>query len=119
VDIDNRCCSIIIENVQGTYQRQVLEFVEVEKATAFIDEINQYQLGCYINSYKAVWSILSFPIHKRHPAVVHLAVHHEKGQHVYFTTENAGVRELSPSQTSLTAFFTLCMNDIVFDDDRI
>ena len=40
-----------------------------------IDEIVQYQAGRYISSNEAVWRILSFPIHERSPAVVHLAVH--------------------------------------------
>ncbi|GFU99553.1 ATP-dependent DNA helicase PIF1 [Trichonephila clavipes] len=53
-----------------------------------LDEINQYQLGRYISSSEAVLRILSFPIHERHPTVVHLAVHLENGQRVYFTADN-------------------------------
>ena len=49
-----------------------------------IDEIVQYQAGRYISSNEAVWQILSFPIHERSPAVVHLAVHLQNGQRVYF-----------------------------------
>lgn len=63
----------------------------VENPTGSIDEINPYQLGRYISSNEAVWHILSFPIHELHPTVVHLAVHLENGQRVYFTAEN--VRE--------------------------
>lgn len=49
------------------------------------DDISQYQMGRYISSNKAVWRILSFPIHERDPIVVRLAVHLENGQRVYFT----------------------------------
>ncbi|GBP88777.1 Proton-coupled amino acid transporter-like protein CG1139 [Eumeta japonica] len=61
---------------------------ELGNVTAPLDEINQYQLGRYISSNEAVWRILSFPIHERHPTVVHLAVHLENGQRVYFTADN-------------------------------
>ncbi|GFV99038.1 ATP-dependent DNA helicase [Trichonephila clavipes] len=60
----------------------------VGNVTAPLDEINQYQLGRYISSNEAVWRILSFPIHERHPTVIHLAVHLENGQRVYFTADN-------------------------------
>ncbi|EFN71667.1 hypothetical protein EAG_00462, partial [Camponotus floridanus] len=52
------------------------------------DEISTYQMGRYVSSNEAVWRIFSFPIHERHPTVVHLAVHLENGQRVYFTAEN-------------------------------
>lgn len=48
-----------------------------------IDEITQYQMGRYVSSNEAIWRIFSFPIHERHPTVVHLAVHLENGQRVY------------------------------------
>lgn len=84
----------------------------VGNATASINEIDQYQLGRYISSNEAVWRILSFPIHERHPTVVHLAVHLENGQRVYFTTENARTRALSSPPTILTAFFLLCGDEM-------
>ena len=83
----------------------------VENATAPVNEVDQYQLGRYVSSNEAVWRILSFPIHERHPTVVHLAVHLENGQRVYFTTENARERMLSPPSTTLTAFFSLCRDN--------
>jgi hypothetical protein len=75
------------------------------------DEIVQYQAGRYISSNEAVWRILSFPIHERSPAVVHLAVHLQNGQRVYFTETNVQQRVLNPPDTTLTAFFSLCKND--------
>ncbi|XP_017494025.1 PREDICTED: uncharacterized protein LOC108382138 [Rhagoletis zephyria] len=60
----------------------------VGNMAAQLDEINQYQLGRYISSNEAVWRILSFSIHERHPTVVHLVVHLENGQRVYFTADN-------------------------------
>ena len=53
-----------------------------------INEVVQYQAGRYINSNEAVWRILSFPIHERSPAVLHLAKHLQNGQCVYFSESN-------------------------------
>ncbi|UYV63668.1 hypothetical protein LAZ67_2005272 [Cordylochernes scorpioides] len=62
-----------------------------------LDEVTQFQSGRYISSAEAVWRILGFSIHERSPPIVHLAVHLENGQRVYFTTANAendtGVRK--------------------------
>ncbi|UYV63010.1 hypothetical protein LAZ67_2002837, partial [Cordylochernes scorpioides] len=75
------------------------------------DEISQYLLGRYISSNEAVWRILSFPIHERHPNVVHLSVHLENGHRVYFTNANARTVEAALPNTTLTAFFRLCQQD--------
>ena len=53
------------------------------------NEVDTYQRGRYICSNEAVWRILGFQIHERHPTVVHLSVHLENGQRVYFTKDNA------------------------------
>lgn len=76
-----------------------------------LDEIKQYQMGRYISSNEAIWRIFAFPIHERYPTVVHLAVHLENGQRVYFTTENVVERAAQPPATTLTAFFSLCEID--------
>ena len=76
-----------------------------------IDEIVQYQAGRYISSNEAVWRILSFLIHERNPAVVHLAAHLQNGQRVYFSESNVQQRALNPTDTTLTAFFLLCQID--------
>uniref|UniRef100_A0A183HN50 Helitron_like_N domain-containing protein n=1 Tax=Onchocerca flexuosa TaxID=387005 RepID=A0A183HN50_9BILA len=65
----------------------------------------------HMHDNEAVWRILSFSIHKRSPAIVHLAVHLENGQHVYFTAGNVQQIALNPPSTMLTAFFTLCQKD--------
>ena len=83
----------------------------LEKDRIAIDEIQHYQLGRYISSNEAVWRILDFPIHERHPTVVHLAVHLENGQRVYFTEDNLYERVNDPPRTTLTAFFLLCQKD--------
>lgn len=75
------------------------------------DEITQYQMGRYISSNEAIWRIFSFPSHERYPAVLHLAVHLENGQRVYFTDANVQQRVQTPPATTLTAFFNLCQND--------
>lgn len=75
------------------------------------DEIEQYQLGRYVDSNESCWRILGFNIHDRYPTVVHLSVHLENGQRVYYTLDNArSVAENAP-KTTLTAFFELCRVD--------
>ncbi|GFV04882.1 ATP-dependent DNA helicase [Trichonephila clavipes] len=83
----------------------------VGNVAAPLDEINQYQLGRYISSNEAVWRILSFPIHERHPTVIHLAVHLENGQRMYFTADDVRARALVPPATTLTVFYSLCQDD--------
>ncbi|GFW10572.1 ATP-dependent DNA helicase [Trichonephila clavipes] len=82
----------------------------VGNVAAPLDEINQYQFGRYISSNEAVWRILSFPIHERHPTVVHLAVHLENGQRVYFTADNLLINIRGPisSQDLRTVNGQLC-----------
>lgn len=60
---------------------------------------------------EAIWRIFSFPIHERHPTVLHLAVLLENGQRVYFTEENAAQRAKRPPATTLTSFFSTCASD--------
>lgn len=76
-----------------------------------IDEIAEYQAGRYINSNEAIWRILGFPIHERYPAVIHLDIHLENGQRVYFTADNVKQRIETPPRSSLIAFFELCATD--------
>ncbi|XP_068992255.1 uncharacterized protein [Neodiprion pinetum] len=78
------------------------------------DEITLYQIGRYVSSNEAGWRIFGFPIHERDPAVIHLAVHLENGQRVYFTTETAIDRAINPPKTTLTEFFELCNRADVF-----
>ena len=72
------------------------------------DEATRYQMGRYISSNEAIWRIFTFPIHERNPADVHLAVHLENGQHVYFTEQTALQQALTAPKTTLTEFFSLC-----------
>ncbi|GBN35078.1 hypothetical protein AVEN_233725-1 [Araneus ventricosus] len=48
-----------------------------------LNQIHQYQMGRYICINEAVWRILNFPIHERHPIVIHLRVYLENGPRVY------------------------------------
>ncbi|UYV67668.1 hypothetical protein LAZ67_5001525, partial [Cordylochernes scorpioides] len=83
----------------------------LQNPNAPVNEIDQFQMGRYISSNEAVWRILGFDIHERSPAVVHLSVHLENGQRVYFTEESAAQRAENPPNTTLTAFFQLCASD--------
>ncbi|GBP49808.1 ATP-dependent DNA helicase pif1 [Eumeta japonica] len=69
------------------------------------DEVGCFQVGRYVNCNEAIWRIFSFPIHERYPTVVHLAVHLENGQRVYFIASNAAQRAETPPATTLTSFF--------------
>ena len=71
------------------------------------DEVMKFQLGRYVSYNQAIWRI-SFPIHERHPTVVHLAVHLER---VYFTEANAEQRAERPPATTLTNFFSTYQTD--------
>jgi hypothetical protein len=75
------------------------------------DEVGQYQTGRYVSSSEAAWRIFGFPIHERSPTVVHLAVHLENGQRVYFTEATAAETLADPKDTTLMAFFKLCRED--------
>ena len=75
------------------------------------DEISKYEAGRYISSSEAAWRIFCFPIHERFPPVMHLSVHLENGQRVYFTTDNAPEKVQNPPKTTLLAFFDLCQTD--------
>lgn len=75
------------------------------------NEVEKYQSGRYICSSEAVWRILSFEVHNRAPTIVHLAVHLENGQRVYFTGKNIQEVVNNPRDTTLTAFFKLCAQD--------
>ncbi|KMQ85421.1 dna helicase, partial [Lasius niger] len=75
------------------------------------DEVKMYENGRYISSSEAVWRILAFPIHEKYSAIIHLAVHLENGQRVYFTSNNLVEKIANPPQTTLLAFFDLCKID--------
>ena len=75
------------------------------------DEVTQFQMGRYVSSNEAFWRIFGFHIHDRYPNVVHLSVHLENGQRVYFTEANIHRIVQNPPNTTLTAFFELCGQD--------
>ncbi|XP_053595510.1 uncharacterized protein LOC128667831 [Microplitis demolitor] len=75
-----------------------------------LDEVTKYEAGRYISTSEAVWRIVSFPIHERFPPVMHLAVHLENGQRVFFN-ENNILNQINNSKTTLMAFFELCKVD--------
>ncbi|UYV75392.1 hypothetical protein LAZ67_13000113 [Cordylochernes scorpioides] len=75
------------------------------------NEVRMYQCARYISSNEAVWRLLSFPLHQRHPAVIHLAVHLENGERIYFNQNTLAHRMRDPPRTTLTAFFSLCQTD--------
>ena len=81
------------------------------KDTASLDEVGTYQLGRYLSTNEAIWRILGFQIHERHPTVIHLGVHLENGERVYFTEETIVEKIHKPPRSTLTAFFELCQKD--------
>ncbi|RCN48933.1 hypothetical protein ANCCAN_05042 [Ancylostoma caninum] len=83
----------------------------LEDENRALDEILQYLMGRFINTNEGVWHILCFSIHECYPPVVHLSVHLENGQRIYFTADAARERAANPPNTTLTAFFQLCQQD--------
>lgn len=88
-------------NVESFYSMQsikcIYNYVTKERDMAmfevgaenFNDQVIQYQIGHYVSNDKAIWRIFLLVIHERYPTIIHLVVHLENGQRVYFTTENA------------------------------
>ena len=74
------------------------------------DEVLQFQYGGYISSSETTWRIFSLPIHERFPPVVHLGVHLENGQRVYFHAYNLYERVQNP-RIQLSLFSYLCCED--------
>ncbi|GFT76427.1 ATP-dependent DNA helicase [Trichonephila clavipes] len=108
----------ILKCRQLFHQYIVDMYAKIETERLLYIRLNQTELRSeqYIHLRDAivndVWRILSFPIHERHPTVVHLAVHLENGQRVYFTEDNVRARALVPPATTLTAFYSLCQDDL-------
>ncbi|XP_075154209.1 uncharacterized protein LOC142227612 [Haematobia irritans] len=76
------------------------------------DEISNFQIGRYVSTNEALWRLFSFQIHERYPTVVHLVVHLENDQRVYFTEANALQRAERPISTTLTSFFAMGEADL-------
>ena len=76
-----------------------------------LDEVTTYQQGRYISSSEAAWRIFTFPIHERYPTVVHLAVHPENGQRIFFKPGQPIHETDNPPKTTLTEFFEICKTD--------
>ena len=73
----NKGCDQAVYTIQPTEQQQSA------------DEIKKFPQARFVGSCEAAWRILDFPLHKRFPPVIPLAVDLENGQRVYFTEQNA------------------------------
>ena len=128
VDLDNRCVMPYNPVLSRTFSAHInVEYCNSVKSIKYIckyvnkgsdqaaftvedlDEVTRYEAGRYISSSEAAWRILCFPIHERFPPVMHLAVHLENGQRVYFTEENVVEMINNPPKTTVMAFFELCI----------
>lgn len=76
-----------------------------------LDEIKFFETGRYLSTNEAVWRILQFSMHERFPTVMHLAVHLEDGQRIYFTEKNISEKLRNSINTTLTGFFEICAKD--------
>ena len=76
------------------------------------DEIKKYQTGRYISNDEAILRIFGSEIHQRYPTVVNLAVHLENRQRVYISEDTADNLAQTPPETTITAFFKLCQQDV-------
>ncbi|XP_060801784.1 uncharacterized protein LOC132902069 [Amyelois transitella] len=105
-----RAIKYICKYINKGSDQAIFNFRNTEVANP-VDEVQTYQSGRYVNSNEAVWRLLGFPLHERHPTVTHLSVHLENGERVYFTENNFQERLSSPPKTTLTAFFDLCKKE--------
>ncbi|XP_023232360.1 uncharacterized protein LOC111632213 [Centruroides sculpturatus] len=123
VTIDNRwivpysailCRSFNIHiNVEYCHSVQAIKYIckyinkGSDQATFSIrnphDKVENYLNGQYISTSESVWRILEFPIHNRYPTVVHLAVHLENCQRVYFMAGMAQQLAQNPRKTTLSS----------------
>ncbi|KIH54989.1 hypothetical protein ANCDUO_14863 [Ancylostoma duodenale] len=90
--------------------KYVNKAIRLEDENGALNEIMQYLMGRYISANEGVWHVLVFTIHERYTPVMHLSVHLDNGQRVYFTTDNAQDRAACPN-TTRTAFFLLSQQD--------
>nr|XP_018911732.1 PREDICTED: uncharacterized protein LOC109040297 [Bemisia tabaci] len=75
------------------------------------DEVMLYQSARYVSTSEAIWRIFSFSMHSRFPPVIHLSVHLENFQRIYFLPETVQSVLEHPRNTTLMAFFKLCQYD--------
>lgn len=105
-----RAIKYICKYINKGSDQAIFNFKNTDAANP-INEVQTYQSGRYVSSNEAVWRLLAFPLHERHPTVTHLTVHLENGERVYFTANNFQERITSAPKTTLTAFFELCTRD--------
>jgi len=130
IEVDNRWivpCNPVLSkmfqahiNVEWCHSVKSIKYVnkgsgqavyQLQNTAPILDEVQSFVLGSYISSNEAVWRILGFPIHERYPTLVHLSIHLENGQRIYFTPGNLQQQLQVPPHTTLTAFFSLCQQD--------
>ena len=92
---------------KGTY----MSMVALEDQNE-INEVSNYKLTWYIGSNEAAWWILRFDLHQLYHAVIHLDIHLENGQGVYFKENNIQQHIENPNLTKLTAYFKLNEEDV-------
>ncbi|GBN79694.1 hypothetical protein AVEN_148634-1 [Araneus ventricosus] len=112
--INVECCNSIKSikyNLKYVHKGSEQGVFAAHSSNNCIDEISEYQAGRYISSNEAAWRIFGFPIHERHPTVIHLDMHLENGQRIYFSEDNLQSRLANPTNTTLIGFFELRKND--------
>ena len=72
-----------------------------------LDEIANWEEGCYLSVGEAVWDIFEFPRHANSPPIVQLDLH-LPGENLVVLDENIDLDQVNTSRsTKLTAFFEL------------
>lgn len=69
-----RAIKYICKYINKGSDQAIFNFSNTEAANP-INEVHVYQSGRYVSSNEAVWRLLGFPLHERHPTVTHLNVH--------------------------------------------
>nr|XP_053619327.1 uncharacterized protein LOC128680307 [Plodia interpunctella] len=70
-----RAIKYICKYINKGSDQAIFNFRSTEHANP-VDEVQTYQSGRYVSSNEAVWRLLGFPLHERHPTVTHLGVHY-------------------------------------------
>lgn len=84
---------------------------EVTRRDNDIDEIHLYEMGRYIRVMSQYGKYSVSQIQEHHCTVIHLSIHFDNEQRVYFTTKNATEQAAAPHDTTLTGFLSLCIQD--------
>ncbi|GFS52473.1 ATP-dependent DNA helicase [Trichonephila clavipes] len=112
---NTRCVYNHIENMEEREIGEILETVFqthnhncYDCSTLFLTDCEMTTTSLSLKQTKYLVQSTHFPIHERDPSVIHLALHLENGQRIYFPEQTALQQALPAPKTTCTEFFNLC-----------